>query len=255
MKKHTIKAAAAALAVSAVASVQAGTLSYSPKETVSYLEDSGLSIDLTVTSDTFFGVVPAAFASYTINEMVDFTAYGLFWGAGTGLNWGNWTEFGFGLNFKPTPYIDINPQVGFLGGSLLSSAALGPGVLGDGWVPNVTANLDTDQWEGEIYFGAYLPIRNPTFPVPGVGTLSFLHYWANFGYKANDVVSFGGHFEQLTGGANATAATIYTWVGPYIQLRNEDKGLFFRVAGGWDASGWAANSSDTFYKMTVGLSF
>ena len=35
-----------------------------------------------------------------------------------------------------------------------------PGVAGDGIVPNITMNYGGDDWEGQFYFGYYLPLRD-----------------------------------------------------------------------------------------------
>jgi hypothetical protein len=244
--KSFIKSAslAAVLASLTLHSAQAGSAPAMPMP-VPTEPESAFSLDLSLTSDTFFGFVPMAAGSYSLSDTFDFTAYGIFWSGGTGGNWGNWTEMGIGFAYNPTSYLSFNPQVGFLGGSLLSNSAVGPGVLGDGWVPNMTINLDSTSWEGQIYFGAYLPIENRP-----MGTLEFLHYWANLGYKVSSFVSFGGHYEQLTGGSSATANTIYTWVGPYIQFAEPTTGVFLRFAGGWDLQ-----DNSSFYKMSVGVSF
>lgn len=236
------------LAVSAAVvlpvSLQAGA-TVTPPPQMTTESDPAFGLDLSLTSDTFFGFVPMAAGSYSLSESIDFTVYGIFWSGGTGGNWGNWTEFGLGFAFNPSPVLSINPQVGFLGGSLLSNSAVGPGTLGDGWVPNLTINLDSSSWEGQIYFGAYLPISSGE-----AGTLEFLHYWANLGYKVSSFFSVGGHFEQLQGGSSATANTIYSWVGPYIQFSEPKTGVFVRFAGGWDLE-----ANDSFYKLSVGVSF
>ncbi len=230
----SVAAMAAFLAAFVPTATQAGTPVTAPVSPMAEPEGPDFGLSLSLTSDTFFGFVPAAQGYYGLTDSLDFTVYGIFWSAGTGDDWGNWTEFGLGFNYKPTSFLSINPQVGFLGGSLLSNSAIGPGTLGDGWVPNITINLNSDSLEGQVYFGAYLPIGGGE-----AGTLEFLHYWANLGYKINSFVSFGGHFEQLQGGSNATAATIYTWAGPYIQFREQKSGVFVRIAGGWDmAGGW-----------------
>jgi hypothetical protein len=62
-----------------------------------------------------------------------------------------------------------------------------------------------------------------------------------------------GHLEHLSGGASYSDATFYTWVGPYIQFRNEETGTFVRFAGGIEAKG--VNNEDTFWKMSAGFSF
>ncbi len=205
---------------------------------------------VTLNSDTFFGFVPAFTGYYNLTPNLDLTAYGNFWSAGTlDSGFGNWNEFGLGLNFKLTDYLTFNPQVGFVSGGLLSGGGA-RSEINDGWVPNFTLNLSSAKWEGQVYFGAYLPIGDY-----GASSFSFLHYWGNIGYRLNNVFSFGLHAEQLSGGQDLTTDigdAIYTWFGPYIQFRNSNKGLFVRFTGGVDASG-GVNSS--FYKMAVGFTF
>lgn len=71
--------------------------------------------------------------------------------------------------------------------------------INDGWVPNFTLNLSSNKWEGQIYFGAYLPIGDY-----GPTSFSYLHFWGNVGYRFNHVFSAGLHAEQLSGGVDAT---------------------------------------------------
>lgn len=210
--------------------------------------EKALGFNLSLTTDTFFGFAPMAAASYALSDKLDFTAYGVFWSGGNnGGSWGNWTEAGAGLNYALTDYLSINPQLGFLGGNLISAGATpdSEGIAGDGIVPNVTINLDSDNWQGQVYFGAYLGLRD----VEAGTTAEFLHYWANFGRKVNPYVSVGVHYEQLTGGA-VIDSEIYTWVGPYVQLTEPTTGTFLRVAAGADVT-----AADSFYKMTFGVSF
>jgi len=215
-------------------------------------EDDTFSMSLSLNSDQFFGFYPFFAGSYTISDNVDFTFYGILWSGGTGGSWGNWTEFGVGFNFPVAEGFDINPQLGVLGGNLLSSGASGPAVFGDGLVPNLTMGLDREKVEGEIYAGFYLPLRDET--ADGETTLSFLHYWANLGYKASPAFSFGAHFEHLinTGGSEVESSTdTYQWLGPYIQLAKPSGGIFTRFAFGTDL----LEDNDSFFKLTVGYDF
>ncbi len=215
-------------------------------------EDDKFSMSVSLNSDIFFGFYPFFAGSYTVSDNLDFTFYGIQWSGGTGGGWGNWTEFGIGVNFPVAEGFDINPQLGVLGGNLLSSGASGPAVFGDGIVPNLTMGLDRENVEGEIYAGFYLPLRDETGT--GETTLSFLHYWANFGYKAAPFFSFGGHFEHLinTGGSEVESSTdTYQWLGPYVQFAKPSGGIFTRFAFGTDL----LEDNDSFFKLTVGYDF
>jgi hypothetical protein len=140
-------------------------------------EESKFSMNVTMNSDQFFGFYPFFSGGYSLTDKMDFTFYGILWSGGTGGGWGNWTEFGVGMSFQAGEAISITPQVGFLGGNLLSSAAAGTGIMGDGIVPNITIGLNDDQFEGEFYLGYYAPLREEG------STLAYTHYWLNAGYK------------------------------------------------------------------------
>jgi hypothetical protein len=215
-------------------------------------DDEKFSFDVSLNSDQFFGFYPFFQGAYSINEKTDFTFYGILWSGGTGGGWGNWTEFGVGMNFEVAEGVTFNPQIGILGGNLLSSGATGSGRFGDGVVPNVTINLDKSKTEGQIYAGFYAPLRNEA-PTGGT-TLSYLHYWANFGYKVSSLVSLGAHFEHLvnTGGSAVESSTdVYQWLGPYIQFSKPTGGPFARFSFGTDL----VDGNDSFFKLTTGFSF
>lgn len=217
-------------------------------------EEEKFSFDVSLNSDQFFGFYPFFQGAYSINEKMDFTFYGILWSGGTGGGWGNWTEFGVGLNFEVSEGLSINPQIGVLGGNLLSSGAAGSAVFGDGIVPNLTINLDKEKIEGQIYGGFYAPLRNEA-PTSGT-TLSYLHYWANLGYKVSPLFSFGAHFEHLinTGGSNvAESSDVYQWFGPYIQFSKPGGGPFARFSAGADL--YDGGGNDSFFKLTTGFSF
>jgi len=85
--------------------------------------------------------------------------------------------------------------------------------------------------------------------------LDFLHYWGNAGYKINNYVSAGVHYEVLDntrdtyiGGDTGTA---YEWIGAYVQF-SLAKGFFARFTAGVDEED---SSSGDFYKLSVGMSF
>ena len=167
-------------------------------------------------------------------------------------NWGNWTEFGLGANFQAGEGLSINPQIGFLGGNLLSSGTAGPAIFGDGIVPNLTVNLLKEKVEGQFYFGYYAPLRDEA-PANGT-TLAYVHYWLNLGYRASDFFSFGAHYEHLvnSGGSNvATSTDVYQWLGPYVQFSKPTGGPFARFSFGTDL----VEGNDSFFKLTTGFSF
>ena len=170
-------------------------------------EEKQFNFSVALNSDQFFGFYPTFQGSYGFSDKAALTFYGIHWGGGTGAAWGNWTEFGLGANFQAGEGLSINPQIGFLGGNLLSSGTAGPAIFGDGIVPNLTVNLLKEKVEGQLYFGYYAPLRDEA-PANGT-TLSYVHYWLNLGYRASDFFSFGAHYEHLvnSGGSNVTTST------------------------------------------------
>jgi len=215
-------------------------------------DDDKFSFDVSLNSDQFFGFYPFFQGNYKLSDNTAFTFYGILWSGGTGGAWGNWTEFGVGMNFDVAEGVSVNPQIGILGGNLLSSGTFGAGRFGDGVVPNLTIGLDKAKTEGQIYAGFYAPLRNEA--PPSGTTLSYLHYWVNFGYKASDFFSFGGHFEHLvnTGGSNVSSSTdVYQWLGPYVQFTKPGGGPFARFSFGTDL----VEGNDSFFKLTTGFSF
>ncbi|MCL8000759.1 hypothetical protein M8994_21455, partial [Brucella sp. 21LCYQ03] len=122
-----------------------------------------------LTSDQFFGFAPNFTLEYKLSDKIGVSTYGIFWGAGTGAAWGNWTEFGGGVNLYLSEGITLNPNLGFTFGNLLSKGAadgqLG-GIAGDGIVPNLFFNVDIPKFESEIYAGYYAPLTDRA-PVGG----------------------------------------------------------------------------------------
>jgi hypothetical protein len=217
-------------------------------------EEKQFNFSAALNSDQFFGFYPTFQGSYGFSDKAAFTFYGILWSGGTGGNWGNWTEFGIGANFQPAEGLSINPQIGILGGSLLSSGAGGPAVFGDGIVPNLTVNLLREKTEGQFYFGYYAPLRDEAPTLPQGTTLSFVHYWANFGFRASQFFSVGAHFEHLinSGGSNVAESTdLYQWLGPYVQFSKPGGGPFARFSFGTDL----VEGNDSFFKLTTGFSF
>lgn len=217
--------------------------------------DDKINFSLSLNHDAFFGFNPMMTASYDLSEKSAFTAYGIQWGAGTGSAWAQWSEIGFGINITAGNF-DINPQIGFTMGSLLSSGANQNGVVGDGFVPNLTVNYESDKLEGQFYFGYYGALRNTT--AIGEATNNYVHYWGNIGHRASSIFSYGAHFEQLflsggktNGGADIGRVDGYMWVGPYVQLQKSNCGL--RFSGGWNVEDAAAFSQNEFYKLSFFL--
>jgi len=205
-----------------------------------------------VNTDQFFGLYTTFQGSYGAPGKTAFTFYGTHWAGGAGQAWGNWTEFGAGLNFNVAKGLTVNPQIGILSGNLLSSGTAGPPILGDGFVPSLTVNLLRDKIEGQGYFGYYAPLRDKA-PTPGT-TLAYVHYWGTVGYRATNFLSFGVLYEELinSGGSNvAASSSVYQWLGPYIQFTKPTGGLFARFSFGDDLTA----GKDSFYKMTTGFSF
>ncbi|EOZ99122.1 hypothetical protein A33Q_0725 [Indibacter alkaliphilus LW1] len=222
-------------------------------------DDDRFSMDVTLNSDIFFGFYPFFAGSYSLSEKSAFTFYGILWSGGAaGGSWGNWTEFGIGMDFTVAEGININPQIGLLSGSLTSG--LGTPVLGEGIVPNLTIGIDKARTEGEIYFGYY-----SGFDHGNPNTNNYIHYWVNYGVKFSPFFSAGLHLEQLrfTGGMNQPedpAYDFYLALGPYVQFADPNGGAFARFTSGADLrsddmiakSGWTQPS---FFKLTVGYSF
>lgn len=222
-------------------------------------EESKFNMDVTLNSDIFFGFYPFFAGSYRLSDKTAFTFYGILWSGGAaGGSWGNWTEFGVGMNFDVADGININPQIGLLSGSLTSG--LGTPVLGEGIVPNLTIGLDKAKTEGEFYAGYYAGFDhgNPS-------TNNYLHYWINGGYKFSPFFSAGLHLEQLryTGGNNApedSAFDFYLALGPYVQFADPNGGAFARFTSGADLRSDAQLTKSgyrqpSFFKLTVGYSF
>jgi hypothetical protein len=212
-----------------------------------------LSVSLSLNHDAFFGFNPSMALSYPINAKTDFTAYGIMWGAGTASAWGNWTEFGLGVNFKAGAF-SINPQVGFTSGSLLSSGTANDGIIGDGIVPNLTVNYDNSKVIGQLYAGYYAAFKNNT-KEDGETTLNYTHYWLNTGYKVKSWLALGAHFEhlylaggQIKGGGTQTKTDYYQWFGPFVQLNKKNVGMRFSFGKDIDKGEGTSSNSD-FYKM------
>jgi len=217
-------------------------------------DESPISGSVSFNSDAFFGVNPFVGLAYDTGGL-DLTFYGIYWGAGTGQNWGNWTEFGVGVGFDALDGdLYVNPQLGFTSGNLLSSGTAEPGIVGDGIVPNLTMNYGTDDWEGQLYFGWYLPLRDEA--PPGGTTLEYVHYWLSGGKKIGRFFSVGAHFEELrlSGGSNTPTQDGYQWLGPYFQVGNDKTALRFSFGGDLTSDNSSFSQSD-FYKLQFFYNF
>ena len=219
--------------------------------------DDKISFGLSLNHDAFFGFNPMMTFGYSVSDTETLTAYGIQWGAGTGSAWGQWTEFGFGYNWTIGNF-DINPQLGFTFGSLLSSGAEQEGIVGDGIVPNLTVNFGSEKFEGQFYFGYYAALSDNT--EAGDSTNNYVHYWANIGYKATSFFSFGAHFEELflsggntNGGGDLDRADGYVWLGPYLQFQKGNMGLRLSFGGNLADEDDRFAEND-FYKLAFFLS-
>jgi len=233
-------------------------------------KEDKLALSLALNHDAFFGFNPAVTASYPLNKKTDLTFYGIQWGAGTASAWGNWTEFGLGVNLKSGNFA-INPQLGFTMGNLLSRGTGGVpvndnplddvsrGVVGDGIVPNLTINYDDSKIIGQFYGGYYAAFRNETGP--GQSTLNYVHYWLNVGGRVTPWLALGAHFENLNlaggkvyGGGTTPAADYYQWIGPFVQVSKGMGGM--RFSFGTDLTDYKkSNSSNDFYKLSFFFNF
>jgi len=220
------------------------------------IEDK-ISIGFSLNHDAFFGFNPSMTGAYSFTETDALTFYGIQWGAGTGKDWGQWTEFGLGYN-KKLGNFNINPQLGFTMGSLLSSGAAGRGIVGDGIVPNLTVNYGSDLLEGQFYYGYYASLANKT--AVGQSTNNYVHYWGNLGVKVNSFFSIGAHVEQLylsggekNGGGSLDRADGYIWLGPYLQFKKGASGLRFSFGGNLEDKTTRFARND-FYKLTFFVS-
>ncbi len=221
-------------------------------------EDEKFSLNVLLNSDIFFGFYPSFQGKYKINEKLDFSFYGILWSGGTGSGWGNWTEFGVGVNLPVSDNLYILPQIGLLSGSLTSG--LGTPVLGEGIVPNLTLGYSSEKLESELYGGYYLG-----FDHGNPNTNNYLHYWINGGIKLSKLISAGVHLEHLRfmGGKNHpgnASFDFYNAVGPYVKIGKPNGGVFARFIGGWDLRSTkqvekSEYSQPSFFKLSLGYVF
>ena len=229
----------------------AGTTAFAQEK-----KEEKLAVTVSLNHDAFFGFNPMLSASYPVAKKTDLTFYGIQWGAGTASAWGNWTEFGLGLNFK-TGKFAINPQLGFTMGSLLSSGASQRGVIGDGIVPNLTVNYDDSKFLGQFYSGYYAALRNETVEAGEDATNNYMHYWINAGVKATPWLAIGAHFENLylaggkiNGGGSLDRLEGYQWFGPFVQVSKGAAGMRFSFGADLTDKTTPSFSSSDFYKLS-----
>jgi len=228
------------------------------------------SYTISMNQDTFFGFYPIVTGSYKVNDKVDWTTYGIFWTTpsfGTGGGSGLWTEFGTGVNFNTLDgKLSINPQLGFLNGKLLSNGNFP--MAFEGFVPNLTANVDTDRFEGQLYAGFYTALRKGRVPNTTGGGLgpapvqnNFVHWWLNGGVKLAPVISAGLHYEALdfrasgTGSSGIPRSGVYKWLGPYVQANLSSKFSVRYTFGANVIDRPSSDGNDSFYKLTATYTF
>lgn len=265
--KEQLRVLAAAVCMTA-ATLAASLLMSVPAMAQQAPEENRASYTISLNQDTFFGFYPMATGSYKANDTIDYTFYGIFWTTpsfGTGGGGGLWTEFGGGINFKAFDgKLNINPQIGILNGRLLSAGDFAMAM--EGFVQNITVNLDTDKAEAEFYLGSYLSARkgqtlnaetNQLERVPV--TNNFLHWWANGGYRFSKLISAGLHYEFLgfypRGTGRPPSSDLYRWLGPYVQANFSDSFSIRFTAGSNVLDRPATDGQDSFYKMTASYSF
>ncbi len=204
-----------------------------------------------------------------------------------------WIETDLGVNMTfLNKQLSVTPMLGFVHGMLLSSrGGVFPNGDGsrnerttafEGVVPNLTANWLSDRFEGEFYMGYYKALReeggsNADGGAAGCSTIGsvdcglgggatsnrgnggrgswdFLHYWFNAGVRANDIISFGVHYEHLLstrasaiGGGTASGRgyqqDYYRWIGPYVEAKLPGS-MALRFTVGKDTA-----DNEDFYKL------
>lgn len=216
-------------------------------------DEKSIELSVSLNSDQFFGFYPFVQGIKPLNDKLNLSFYGIFWSGGTGANWGNWTEFGVGLNFEPMEGLAVTPQLGITGGNLLSSGTSQMGILSDGFVPNLTVKYDSRRLMSEFYTGFYLPLSDNTQNTTET-TLSYTHYWLNAGIKSSTYLNLGFHYEHLinSGGSNVEESSdVYQWFGPFLEFSDPKGKHFTRFTFGTDL----VEGRDSFFKLTTGFNF
>jgi hypothetical protein len=253
-------------------------------------EESPASVTMALQADSFFGFNPSIYGTYRLKENMALAWNFTYWNniSGLGVHDANtWLETDLGVNLTfLKKQLSVTPMVGFVHGMLLSSrGGFFPNGAGsanerttafEGVVPSLTANWLSDKAEGEFYVGYYKSMREEGGKPDGrdircvdVGTgggnclgasrggsrgsWDFLHWWGNAGYRFNEILSVGGHYEQLLTTRDNSGPTAqqdyYRWIGPYIEAKLQG-GMAFRFTAGKDL----ADDQD-FYKLKFTKTF
>lgn len=252
-------------------------------------DESPATVTMALQADSFFGFNPSVYGTYKLREDFAIAWNFTYWNniSGLGVHDANtWLETDLGVNMTFfNKQLSVTPMIGFVHGMLLSSrGGFFPNGAGsanerttafEGIVPNITVNWLSEKYEGEWYTGWYKAMREeggaPTGQTvcPDVGTgggnclgasrggargsWDFLHWWGNAGYRVNEVMSLGVHYEQLlttrdNSGPRA-AQDYFRWLGPYVEAKLPG-GMAFRFTAGKDL----ADNQD-FYKLKFTKTF
>ncbi|MBM3763720.1 MAG: hypothetical protein FJW36_26270 [Acidobacteria bacterium] len=216
--------------------------------------------------DSFFGFYPTVSGAFKVNKTLDWTAYGIFWTTpsfGTGGGGGLWTEVGSGVNIRTFDgKWTFTPQLGILNGKLLSNGSFP--MAFEGFVPNITSNVNTTRAEGEFYMGRYTAARTgrvqsrPGGPlVDAANRNNFLHWWINGGFKVSPQLSAGLHYEHLGSNPSGTlpSGSVYKWLGPYVQMSLSSNFAVRFTAGPDVQSRPATDGTGSFYKLSATYTF
>lgn len=274
------------VAVSVMAFTGQGFAQDKPKQ-----EENPSAVSMVMQGDSFFGFNPAIAGTYKLSSDMAIAYQGVWWTdiSGLGVHDSNmWIETDLGVNMTfLNKQLSVTPMLGFVHGMLLSSrGGVFPNGDGsrnerttafEGVVPNLTVNWLSDKLEGEFYMGYYKALREEggsnadgaanacsTIGSPdcdtatrgngGRGSWDFLHYWFNAGVRANDIISFGVHYEHLLstrasaiGGGTASnrgyQQDYYRWIGPYVEAKLPNS-MALRFTVGKDMA-----DNEDFYKL------
>lgn len=217
--------------------------------------ESGTTATLSLNQDAFFGQWNQAMLGTKVSDSVTFNAYGIIWanpflvsGQGQSTNaTNNWTEFGLGATFMVMEGLSATTLIGVTSGSLLSG---GRRESLDGYVPNVTLNYSSTNFESQAYSGFYMAaIDNGT-------RNDYLHFWVYGGYKITENYTLGISHEQLDNNRSdgVAAGTVYRWLGPYVNVTVPNANAGIRFAFGTDSATGARNGTG-FYKLSFNFGF
>lgn len=252
-------------------------------------DESPATVTMALQADSFFGFNPSVYGTYRLREDFAIAWNFTYWNniSGLGVHDANtWLETDIGVNMTfLNKQLSVTPMIGFVHGMLLSSrGGFFPNGAGsanerttafEGIVPNITVNWLSEKYEGEWYTGWYKAMREEGGAPTGQttcadigtgggnclgaarggarGSWDFLHWWGNAGYRINEVMSVGAHYEQLlttrdNSGPRA-AQDYFRWIGPYVEAKLPG-GMAFRFTAGKDL----ADNQD-FYKVKFTKTF